>query len=103
MRGHPCPTHALQVEDEDEEFVEEFLSEADPSILHFLLASGECARACLHACKRWCVWSVGRFISGDDWVDAGICPSSTSFQPAASVRVHASAGASALCAICNWG
>ncbi len=27
------------VEEEDEEFVEEFLSEADPSILHFLLAS----------------------------------------------------------------
>ena len=29
------------VEEEDEEFVEEFLSESDPSILHFLLASGE--------------------------------------------------------------
>eukprot|EP00798_Chlamydomonas_sp_ICE-L_P019303 gene19303-25951_t len=29
------------VEDEDQEFVEEFLSEADPSILHFLLASGD--------------------------------------------------------------
>jgi len=27
------------VEEEDEEFVEEFLSEADPSILHFLIAS----------------------------------------------------------------
>jgi hypothetical protein len=30
----------LQVEEEDEEFVEEFLSRADPSILHFLIASG---------------------------------------------------------------
>ncbi|KAK9820832.1 hypothetical protein WJX81_000578 [Elliptochloris bilobata] len=29
------------VEEEDAEFVEEFLSAADPSILHFLLASGE--------------------------------------------------------------
>lgn len=29
------------VEEEDEEFVEEFLSEADPSILHFLIASGD--------------------------------------------------------------
>ena len=29
------------VENEDEEFVEEFLSRADPSILHFLIASGE--------------------------------------------------------------
>lgn len=29
------------VEEEDEEFSEEFLSEKDPSILHFLLASGE--------------------------------------------------------------
>jgi beta-ring hydroxylase len=29
------------VEEEDEEFVEEFLSRADPSILHFLVASGE--------------------------------------------------------------
>lgn len=29
------------VEEEDEEFVEEFLSRADPSILHFLIASGE--------------------------------------------------------------
>ena len=29
------------VEEEDAEFVEEFLSESDPSILHFLLASGE--------------------------------------------------------------
>jgi hypothetical protein len=28
------------VEEEDEEFVEEFLSKADPSILHFLIASG---------------------------------------------------------------
>jgi len=27
------------VEEEDEDFVEEFLSEADPSILHFLIAS----------------------------------------------------------------
>ncbi len=30
-----------QVENEDEEFVEEFLSRTDPSILHFLLASGD--------------------------------------------------------------
>ncbi|KAL6760138.1 cytochrome P450 [Haematococcus lacustris] len=29
------------VEEEDAEFVEEFLSEADPSILHFLIASGD--------------------------------------------------------------
>eukprot|EP00887_Chlorella_sp_A99_P003071 scaffold9.g3071.t1 len=29
------------VEEEDEEFVEEFLSKADPSILHFLIASGD--------------------------------------------------------------
>ena len=29
------------VEDEDQEFVEEFLSRADPSILHFLVASGD--------------------------------------------------------------
>ena len=28
------------VEEEDAEFVEEFFSEADPSILHFLLAQG---------------------------------------------------------------
>lgn len=32
--------YSLQVEEEDEEFVEEFLSKADPSILHFLIASG---------------------------------------------------------------
>jgi len=31
------------VEEEDEEFVEEFLSKADPSILHFLIASGGCS------------------------------------------------------------
>ena len=29
------------VEEGDEEFVEEFLGRADPSILHFLIASGE--------------------------------------------------------------
>ncbi|KAI3429441.1 hypothetical protein D9Q98_005535 [Chlorella vulgaris] len=29
------------VEEEDQEFVEEFLSKADPSILHFLIASGD--------------------------------------------------------------
>jgi beta-ring hydroxylase len=29
------------VDEEDAEFVEEFLSEADPSILHFLIASGD--------------------------------------------------------------
>lgn len=29
------------VEEEDEEFVEEFLSRADPSLLHFLIASGD--------------------------------------------------------------
>ena len=29
------------VEKEDEAFVEEYLNAADPSILHFLLASGE--------------------------------------------------------------
>ena len=29
------------MEDEGEEFEEEFLSNADPSILHFLLASGD--------------------------------------------------------------
>lgn len=29
------------VEEEDEEFVEEFLSRADPSILHFMIASGD--------------------------------------------------------------
>lgn len=29
------------VEEEDEEFVEEYLNKADPSILHFLIASGE--------------------------------------------------------------
>ena len=37
-------THArlrAQVEREDKEFEEEFLSNDDPSILHFLLASGE--------------------------------------------------------------
>lgn len=29
------------VDEEDQEFGEEFISERDPSILHFLLASGE--------------------------------------------------------------
>jgi hypothetical protein len=32
------------VDEEDAEFEEEFLSEADPSILHFLVASGEGGR-----------------------------------------------------------
>ena len=31
----------LQVDVEDQEFEEEFLSQEDPSMLHFLLASGE--------------------------------------------------------------
>ena len=31
----------MQVEVEDQEFQEEFLGDKDPSILHFLLASGE--------------------------------------------------------------
>jgi hypothetical protein len=30
------------VDEEDQEFTEEFLSEQDPSILHFLIASGVC-------------------------------------------------------------
>ena len=29
------------VEDSDEEFVEEYMSKADPSILNFLIASGD--------------------------------------------------------------
>ena len=29
------------VEEEDQEFVEEFVGKRDPSILHFLLASGD--------------------------------------------------------------
>ncbi len=37
-----CCNHCYgQVEEEDVEFGEEFLSERDPSILHFLLASGD--------------------------------------------------------------
>lgn len=36
-----------QVEKEDKEFEEEFLSKADPSIMHFLLASGEQVRAAM--------------------------------------------------------
>ena len=32
---------ARQVETEDEEFEEEFVGSVDPSILHFLLASGD--------------------------------------------------------------
>ena len=41
--AHTHVTHPLaQVEEEDAEFVEEFLSRADPSILHFLVASGAC-------------------------------------------------------------
>jgi len=39
-----APAPRAQVEEEDAEFVDEFLSAADPSILHFLLASGEQAR-----------------------------------------------------------
>lgn len=35
------PTNVLQVETEDEEWTEEFVGERDPSILHFLLASGD--------------------------------------------------------------
>jgi cytochrome P450 len=31
----------VQVETEDEEWTEEFVGEQDPSILHFLLASGD--------------------------------------------------------------
>jgi cytochrome P450 len=31
----------LQVDEEDKEWEEEFLSEKDPSILHFLIASGD--------------------------------------------------------------
>ena len=31
----------LQFDEEDQDFGEEFLSERDPSILHFLLASGD--------------------------------------------------------------
>ena len=36
-----CAVPLAQVEEEDEEVVEEFLSKADPSILHFLVASGD--------------------------------------------------------------
>lgn len=36
-----APTAFGQVEEEDAVFGEEFLSERDPSILHFLLASGD--------------------------------------------------------------
>lgn len=35
------PLPSRQVEEEDQEFVEEFLSKADPSILHYLVASGD--------------------------------------------------------------
>ena len=42
------------VEEEDEEFVEEFLSEADPSILHFLLAQGE--RLSVHSEAKGVKW-----------------------------------------------
>lgn len=31
----------LQFDEEDQEFGEDFLSDEDPSILHFLLASGD--------------------------------------------------------------
>lgn len=34
------------VEEEDQEFVEEFVGKRDPSILHFLLASGD--QVCIH-------------------------------------------------------
>jgi cytochrome P450 len=34
-------TRAPQVETEDEEWTEDFVGERDPSILHFLLASGD--------------------------------------------------------------
>ena len=37
----PTPTLTRQVEEEDEEFEEEFVGSVDPSILHFLLASGD--------------------------------------------------------------
>ena len=55
QRPSPCAGPVLQVEEEDDEFVEEFLSAADPSILHFLLASGEQVRppallSSLHVC-----------------------------------------------------
>ena len=55
------------MDEEDAEFVEEFLSAADPSILHFLLASGEqaCpapARACVQW-SRWQPWAVRRGLS----------------------------------------
>jgi cytochrome P450 len=37
-KAFTCP---LQVETEDEEWTEDFVGERDPSILHFLLASGD--------------------------------------------------------------
>ena len=62
QRGPPCAGPVLQVEEEDDEFVEEFLSAADPSILHFLLASGEQVRpprlgqlSCLHLPDTWTI------------------------------------------------
>jgi hypothetical protein len=36
----PC-WRATQVDEEDKEFGEDFLSDEDPSILHFLLAGGD--------------------------------------------------------------
>ena len=39
----------VQVDVEDQEFEEEFLSQEDPSMLHFLLASGEEASPPLNA------------------------------------------------------
>ena len=39
-----CPA---QFDEEDQDFEEEFLSERDPSILHFLLASGDEVRGML--------------------------------------------------------
>ena len=37
----PCPCLCLQFDEEAEEFGDDFLSDKDPSILHFLLASGD--------------------------------------------------------------
>ncbi len=41
LKPAPNPDPARQVEEEDEEFEEEFVGSVDPSILHFLLASGD--------------------------------------------------------------
>jgi hypothetical protein len=54
----PVVLSVFQVEDEDEAFEDEFLSDVDPSILHFLLARWPLFLVVCPACRVFCIDSA---------------------------------------------